>query len=242
MRAGEKACMGFRPVANPAQLTGAAAHGRYSAFSQLRQAVTYKSAIDLGGQMSNIRNVSGSTKTKRSRTIKLAPMTRAVRSALAVSALALAIGASGGAFAAGHKIPQAQVLKVERASIDFAPVHDLTAVASAHLDGSAGRAPPDPDQRVGDRRRGHRQCRSDRRRQHLLQRHRHQRLQQRRQRRHHQSRGCGPARGIARRRCDRHLWLRGHWRREHRQRRRRSSPTPSTAWPTASSPPAPMST
>ena len=79
--------------------------------------------------MSNIRNVSGSAKTKRSRTIKLAPMTRAVRSALAVSALALAIGASGGAFAAGHKIPQAQVLKVERASIDVAPVHDLTAVA-----------------------------------------------------------------------------------------------------------------
>ena len=34
--------------------------------------------------MSNIRNVSGSAKTKRSRTIKLAPMTRAVRSALAV--------------------------------------------------------------------------------------------------------------------------------------------------------------
>lgn len=78
--------------------------------------------------MSNIRNVSGSAKTKRSRTIKLAPMTRAVRSALAVSAMALALGASGGAFAAGHKIPQAQVLKVERAAIDFAPVHDLTAV------------------------------------------------------------------------------------------------------------------
>ena len=79
--------------------------------------------------MSNIRNVSGSAKTKRSRTIKLAPMTRAVRSALAISAMALALGASGGAFAGGHKIPQAQVLKVERASIDFAPVHDLTAVA-----------------------------------------------------------------------------------------------------------------
>ena len=81
--------------------------------------------------MSNIRNTSGSAKTKRSRTIKLAPMTRAVRSALAVSAMALALGASGGAFAAGHKVPQAQVLKVERAAIDFAPVHDLTAVATA---------------------------------------------------------------------------------------------------------------
>ena len=52
-----------------------------------------------------------------------------MRSALAVSAMALALGASGGAFAAGHKIPQAQVLKLERAAIDFAPVHDLTAVA-----------------------------------------------------------------------------------------------------------------
>jgi len=79
--------------------------------------------------MSNIRNVSGSAKTKRSRTIKLAPMTRAVRSALAVSAMALALGASGGAFAAGHKTPQVQALKVERAAIDVAPVHDLTAVA-----------------------------------------------------------------------------------------------------------------
>ena len=80
--------------------------------------------------MSNIRNMSGSAKTKRSRTIKLAPMTRAVRSALAVSVMALALGASGGALAAGHKVPQSQVLQVERAAIDFAPVHDLTAVAS----------------------------------------------------------------------------------------------------------------
>ena len=79
--------------------------------------------------MSNIRNVSGSAKTKRNRTIKLAPMTRAVRSALAVSAMALALGASGGAFAAGHKVPQAQVLQVERTTLDFAPVHDLATVA-----------------------------------------------------------------------------------------------------------------
>jgi hypothetical protein len=92
--------------------------------------------------MSNIRNVSRSAKTKRNRTIKLAPMTRAVRSALAVSALALALGASGGAFAAGHKIPQAQVLKVERAAIDFAPVHDLTAVGTGVIQGvSPGLSP-----------------------------------------------------------------------------------------------------
>ena len=79
--------------------------------------------------MSNIRNVSGSAKTKRNRTIKLAPMTRAVRSALAVSAMALALGASGGAFAAGPKAPQAQVLQVQHATLDFAPVHDLATVA-----------------------------------------------------------------------------------------------------------------
>ncbi|MEF9978239.1 MAG: hypothetical protein RR834_07065 [Thermomonas sp.] len=78
--------------------------------------------------MSNIGNVSGSAKTKRSRTIKLAPMTRAVRSALAVSAMALALGASGGAFAAGHKAPQARVLQVERSTLDLAPVHDLATV------------------------------------------------------------------------------------------------------------------
>jgi hypothetical protein len=82
--------------------------------------------------MSNDRNVSGSAKSKRNRIIKLAPMTRAVRSALAISAMALALGASGGALAGGHKLPQsqAQVLQVERAAIDFAPVHDLTAVSA----------------------------------------------------------------------------------------------------------------
>ena len=78
--------------------------------------------------MSNIRNVSGSAKTKRNRTIKLAPMTRAVRSALAVSAMALGLGAAGTAMAAAQQVPVAQVLQTQRAAIDFAPVHDLTVV------------------------------------------------------------------------------------------------------------------
>ena len=81
--------------------------------------------------MSDIRNVRNSAKARRSRIIKLAPMTRAVRSALAASAMVLALGASGGALAAtAHQAPHAQALKLERAAMDFAPVHDLTAVSS----------------------------------------------------------------------------------------------------------------
>ncbi|TXH17135.1 MAG: hypothetical protein E6R00_04905 [Gammaproteobacteria bacterium] len=62
------------------------------------------------------------------RGIKLAPMTRAVRSALAVSAMALGLGAAGTAMAAAQQVPVAQVLQTQRAAIDFAPVHDLTVV------------------------------------------------------------------------------------------------------------------
>lgn len=85
--------------------------------------------MDGGFNMSEIRNVGTSGKARNRRTIKVAPVTRAVRSALAVSALTLAIGFGGGAAAATPQSAAAMhALRVERQAIDFAPVFDLTAV------------------------------------------------------------------------------------------------------------------
>ena len=80
--------------------------------------------------MSDIRNAGTSGKARRRRIIKVAPMTRAVRSALAVSALTLAIGfGSGNASAANPAAAtSAHALRIERPAIDFAPVFDLTVV------------------------------------------------------------------------------------------------------------------
>ena len=81
--------------------------------------------------MSENRNVGTMGKARRRRIIKVAPMTRAVRSALAVSALTLAIGfGSGNASAANHvaAATSAHALRTERPAIDFAPVFDLTVV------------------------------------------------------------------------------------------------------------------
>ena len=77
------------------------------------------------GSNSNLTRSDSST-----RRIKLAPMTRAVRSVLAASALTLALGAtSGTAAAAAHKVSAAHVLQLQRAAIDFAPVHDPSLIA-----------------------------------------------------------------------------------------------------------------
>lgn len=80
--------------------------------------------------MSDIRNAGTTGKARNRRIIKLAPITRAVRSALAVSALTLAIGVSGNAAAApsGYRVSMAHALQTERPAIDFAPVFDLTAI------------------------------------------------------------------------------------------------------------------
>ncbi len=78
--------------------------------------------------MSIDRNGSKQNGANTRRGVKLAPMTRAVRSALAVSAMALGLGAAGTAMAAAQQVPVAQVLQAQRAAIDFAPVHDLTVV------------------------------------------------------------------------------------------------------------------
>ena len=53
--------------------------------------------------MSGMKHSDGSASTRRARRIKLAPMTRAVRMALAASVAALALGAATPAFAAGPK-------------------------------------------------------------------------------------------------------------------------------------------
>lgn len=83
--------------------------------------------------MGDIRNVSKSGKARNRRIIKLAPMTHAVRSALAVSALAFAFGAPGAALAAGPKVTVGHVLQTGQGAIDFAPVFDLTAVVGAPM-------------------------------------------------------------------------------------------------------------
>ncbi|MDE2407543.1 MAG: hypothetical protein KGL91_06755 [Xanthomonadaceae bacterium] len=67
-------------------------------------------------------------KARHNRTIQLAPMTRAVRSALATSALTLAVGLGGNVAAANHTPVAAHALQFQRAAIDIAPVVDLTVV------------------------------------------------------------------------------------------------------------------
>src|SRR5690606_9190823 len=62
-----------------------------------------------GDQMSEIRKQGRSSKARRNRTIRIAPMTRAVRSALATSTLVLALGAAGNVSAADHALSRAQV-------------------------------------------------------------------------------------------------------------------------------------
>ncbi len=82
--------------------------------------------------MNDNRNVNRTANTARQ--IKLAPMTRAVRSVLAASALTLALGAtSGTAAAAAHRVPVAHALQLQRAAIDFAPVHDPSLVVGGGM-------------------------------------------------------------------------------------------------------------
>ena len=93
--------------------------------------------------MNDNRNVTRAAATTNS--IKQSPMARAVRSVLAASALTLALGAtSGTAAAASHKVPVAHVLQLQRAAIDFAPVHDLSLIPGGlgDLEGLEGFLPP----------------------------------------------------------------------------------------------------
>ncbi len=92
--------------------------------------------------MSKIRNVGTSGKARNRRTFKVAPMTRAVRSALAVSALTLAIGFGGTATAATpQSAVSAHALRIERSALDFAPVQDLTAIPLLVPGGAGGPSP-----------------------------------------------------------------------------------------------------
>ena len=89
-------------------------------------------AIRIGDYMSRITNSkSTSANARRKRVIKVAPMTRAVRMALAASLAALALGASGGAFAANCSAPATVMTPCKATSIDAAPVADLTLVHAA---------------------------------------------------------------------------------------------------------------
>lgn len=80
--------------------------------------------------MNDIRIVGTRGKGVRNpRAVKLAPMARAVRSALAVSAMTFALGVSTGAHAAAAT-PAVQLQPATRAAIDLAPVFDLTVVGA----------------------------------------------------------------------------------------------------------------
>ncbi|RZA22391.1 MAG: hypothetical protein EOP93_00180 [Lysobacteraceae bacterium] len=71
-----------------------------------------------------MKHSGGSANTRRSRKIKVAPMTRAVRMALAASIAALALGAATPVFAAQGKAPATTY----GVAIDATPVVDLTVV------------------------------------------------------------------------------------------------------------------
>ncbi|WP_374349759.1 hypothetical protein, partial [Thermomonas sp.] len=81
--------------------------------------------------MSNNRNSRTLGKAHNRRIIRLDPMTRAVRSALSVSALTLAIGFAGNVTAANHHVAAVHALQIERAAIDHVPVVDLTVVTDS---------------------------------------------------------------------------------------------------------------
>ena len=78
--------------------------------------------------MSGMKHSDGSASTRRARRIKLAPMTRAVRMALAASVAALALGAATPAFAAGPKVPLELQLSQGAIPSERLPVIDLTTV------------------------------------------------------------------------------------------------------------------
>ncbi len=98
--------------------------------------------------MSGTSNRTTSANTRRARKIKVAPVTRAIRSVLAISAAALALGGTGSALAANCLVPSANPIFCNSQVHDatFQPVIDLTTVAlGSHADsflvghdGSAG--------------------------------------------------------------------------------------------------------
>lgn len=86
----------------------------------------------MNGSRNGFGAVVGSGNARRRRTIKLAPVTRAVRAALAVSATALALAGSGAAFAADGCATSPQAIRCMPAPASLVPaaVEDLTVVAA----------------------------------------------------------------------------------------------------------------
>lgn len=78
--------------------------------------------------MSDHRTSTRPGKARHRRAVKLAPMTHAVRSVLAVSAMTVALGLPVSAVASGVKAPATRVVQADRPFLDLAPVFDLTAV------------------------------------------------------------------------------------------------------------------
>jgi hypothetical protein len=93
------------------------------------QILTIKHIGDYMGHITTSNTTS--VNARRKHIIKVAPMTRAVRMALAASLAALALGASGGAFAGSCNPPAAVMMPCSATSIDATPVADLTLVNAA---------------------------------------------------------------------------------------------------------------
>ena len=81
--------------------------------------------------MSGIKQSIGSAKARQGRKVKVAPMTQAVRRALAASAMAFALSVGSGAMAANHAAatPRHAAMVHQAGYEAFAPVADLTTVA-----------------------------------------------------------------------------------------------------------------
>lgn len=91
--------------------------------------------------MSDIRAGRQPVKASGKRSIRLAPMTRAVRSALTASTIALALGAGGNAFAAAPCGPSPDnAIVCGQSAIDLAPVVDLTRIDDSAVPVAAGLA------------------------------------------------------------------------------------------------------
>ena len=88
--------------------------------------------------MSDMNHSRGSASTRRSRKIKVAPMTRAVRMALAASVAALALGAGNGAVAANCKAPARGLMPCSAVVLDATPVVDLTVIREGAARTSTG--------------------------------------------------------------------------------------------------------
>src|SRR4051794_13100595 len=85
--------------------------------------------------MSVSKNRAGAPTRRHARVIKVAPVTRAIRAALAVSATTLVLTASGGAFAGNCAAPNATAIHCNASFLqaEIHPAMDLTLVQGGEI-------------------------------------------------------------------------------------------------------------